>query len=589
EAFRASSLPRCQVPRSRVPRGSFFRRAPPPPPPFWKQPRTWAALALTVVAALCARFLYRQSRKESKKKMSMAEMYFQLEKSALAGATSGTDKEEKAVSTKPPSTPPPPAATPPPPVTTPPPAATTTPPPPATPPPSAAKPPPPATTPPPSEEKPPPATTPPPPAAKPPPPATTPPPSAATPPPPATTPPPPAAKPPPPATTSPPSAAKPPPPATTPQPSAAKPPPPATTPPPSAAKPPPPATTPPSVAKTPPPATTPPPSAAKAPPAATTPPPSAAKPPPAATTPPPSAAKPPPPAKSPPASAEKTEAKAKPAKKEAPVPDKPKAEAGTKAETKASSKDEEKKGFGWLLNRNKAAAAPALAELLKEEDAEAKFYRAVASELCVDTPGIFDGTEGLTAVPSSVPMATRATLLHAAVKAEAEKLAPKEAAEGTVCVAKSMVREMVEKAADIKDSKAKREALDKVVLLAHSSQSLATALAPNVEAGVPVYEGSLRYKTLESLFDLYLDNAVEDMQQSTAAMFGSLMGGEDASNKTMAELTARAEQAEKAQNTLAGIFKISEGKAQKLLERKMKAATDQAQKDMMSGLMGGNS
>ncbi|CAJ1346986.1 unnamed protein product, partial [Effrenium voratum] len=397
-------------------------------------------------------------------------------------------------------------------------------------------------------------------------------------------------KPPPPATTSPPSAAKPPPPATTPQPSAAKPPPPATTPPPSAAKPPPPATTPPSVAKTPPPATTPPPSAAKAPPAATTPPPSAAKPPPAATTPPPSAAKPPPPAKSPPASAEKTEAKAKPAKKEAPVPDKPKAEAGTKAETKASSKDEEKKGFGWLLNRNKAAAAPALAELLKEEDAEAKFYRAVASELCVDTPGIFDGTEGLTAVPSSVPMATRATLLHAAVKAEAEKLAPKEAAEGTVCVAKSMVREMVEKAADIKeDSKAKREALDKVVLLAHSSQSLATALAPNVEAGVPVYEGSLRYKTLESLFDLYLDNAVEDMQQSTAAMFGSLMGGEDASNKTMAELTARAEQAEKAQNTLAGIFKISEGKAQKLLERKMKAATDQAQKDMMSGLMGGNS
>lgn len=218
-----------------------------------------------------------------------------------------------------------------------------------------------------------------------------------------------------------------------------------------------------------------------------------------------------------------------------------------------------------------------------------KFLRAVASELCLDTPGYFDGTEGLTVVPDSVP--AKSILLHAAVKAEAEKLQPKEAAEGTVKVAQSMIRELVEKAAGIKDSKGKREVLDKVVLLAMNSQSLTNTITPDVEAGLPVYEGSLRYKTLEALFDVYLDNSVDDMQQTTAAMIGSLMSGEDAaaSNKTVEEITARAEEAEKAQNTLASVFKISEGKAQKLLEKKMKAAQDQAQKDLMSGLMSGNS
>ena len=244
-----------------------------------------------------------------------------------------------------------------------------------------------------------------------------------------------------------------------------------------------------------------------------------------------------------------------------------------------------------MLNRNKTVEVPKLAELLQdgEDESPVKFLRAVASELCLDTPGYFDGTEGLTVVPDSVP--AKSILLHAAVKAEAEKLQPKEAAEGTVKVAKSMIRELVEKAAGIKDSKGKREVLDKVVLLATNSQSLTNTITPDVEAGLPVYEGSLRYKTLEALFDVYLDNSVDDMQQTTAAMIGSLMSGEDAaaSNKTVEEITARAEEAEKAQNTLASVFKISEGKAQKLLEKKMKAAQDQAQKDLMSGLMSGNS
>lgn len=215
-----------------------------------------------------------------------------------------------------------------------------------------------------------------------------------------------------------------------------------------------------------------------------------------------------------------------------------------------------------------------------------KFYRAVASELCLDAPGFFEGTEGLTVVPEHVP--AKSILLHAAVKAEAEKLQPKEAAEGTVKVATSMIREMVEQAAGVKDSKGKIEVLDKVVLLANNSQSLTNTITPDVEAGLPVYEGSLRYKTLEGLFDVYLDKSVEDLQQTTQAMFGSLMGGEDG-NKTVAEMTARAEDAQKAQGVLASVFKISEGKAEKLLEKKMKVATDQVQKEMLSGLMNGGS
>ncbi|CAK9068855.1 unnamed protein product [Durusdinium trenchii] len=161
--------------------------------------------------------------------------------------------------------------------------------------------------------------------------------------------------------------------------------------------------------------------------------------------------------------------------------------------------------------------------------------------------------------------------------------------QGTVKVATSMIREMVEQAAGVKDSKGKIEVLDKVVLdsvlLANNSQSLTNTITPDVEAGLPVYEGSLRYKTLEGLFDVfalpYLDKSVEDLQQTTQAMFGSLMGGEDRRRREkVAEMTARAEDAQKAQGVLASVFKISEGKAEKLLEKKMKVATDQVQKDL---------
>lgn len=268
-------------------------------------------------------------------------------------------------------------------------------------------------------------------------------------------------------------------------------------------------------------------------------------------------------------------------------------EAPASASSSDSKKTEakEKKGFGWLLNRSKSAQAPLLAELLQEKDSSdgevpTVYLRAVASELCVDAPsGVFDGTEGLKVVPASVPVATRSLLLHAAVKSEAEKLKPKLAAEGAVSVAKSMIRELVERAADIKDPKEKREALDQIVLLSESSQSLASSVAPDVEVGTPVYDGPLRYKTLEQMFDVYLDGVMEGVQQQTKAMMQAFSGGEDASGAqpSVAEMTARAEQADKAQTTLAAIFKISEGKVQKLLDKK----GEKMQKDLLGGLLSG--
>mmetsp|Transcript_8241 Transcript_8241/g.19344 ORF Transcript_8241/g.19344 Transcript_8241/m.19344 type:complete len:148 (-) Transcript_8241:70-513(-) len=145
-----------------------------------------------------------------------------------------------------------------------------------------------------------------------------------------------------------------------------------------------------------------------------------------------------------------------------------------------------------------------------------------------------------------------------------------------------MIRELVDRAAEIKDAKEKREALDQIVVLSDSSQSLATSVAPDVEVGTPVYDGPLRYKSLEQMFDLYLDGVMDNLQQNTKAMMAAFTG-EDSSGKSVAEMTARAEQAEKAQNTLAAIFKISEGKVQKLVEKK----AEKVQKDLMSGLLGG--
>jgi len=141
----------------------------------------------------------------------------------------------------------------------------------------------------------------------------------------------------------------------------------------------------------------------------------------------------------------------------------------------------EKKGFGWLLNRSsKAGKVKPLSELLadtEESKLPVKFLRAVASELRGDAPaGVFDGVEGLTVVPSAVPEATRSVLLHAAVKSEAEKLGPKDCAEGIVMVANSMVAKMVDRVADLKDKKEKQTELDKLVLFAVSAEGLGSEL-----------------------------------------------------------------------------------------------------------------
>ncbi|CAE7593349.1 unnamed protein product [Symbiodinium natans] len=168
------------------------------------------------------------------------------------------------------------------------------------------------------------------------------------------------------------------------------------------------------------------------------------------------------------------------------------------------------------------------------------------------------------------------------VQSEAEKLKPKLAAEGAITVAKSMIRELVDRAAEIKDPKEKREALDKVVMLSDSSQSLASSVAADVEVGTPVYDGPLRYKTLEQMFDVYLDGVMDNLQQNTKAMMQAFTGGEE-SGTSVAEMTARAEQAEKAQSTLAAIFKISDGKVQKLVEKK----AEKVQKDLLGGILSG--
>jgi len=263
----------------------------------------------------------------------------------------------------------------------------------------------------------------------------------------------------------------------------------------------------------------------------------------------------------------------------------------------ASSKDQEveKKGFGWLLNRSKAGKVKPLSELLadtEESKLPAKFLRAVASELCGDAPaGVFDGVEGITMVPSTVPEATRSMLLHAGVKSEAERLEPKDCAEGIVMVANSMVAKMVDRVADLKDKKEKQTELDKLVLFARSAEGLGSELAPDVEVSKPTYEGELRYKTLESLYDLYLERAVDDIQSQTTAMMSAMMGGEDKAAANVEKMQAKAEQDEKARTTLAAIFKISEGKAEKLMEKKVQVMTEQAQKEMLAGLgnLGGTS
>lgn len=212
--------------------------------------------------------------------------------------------------------------------------------------------------------------------------------------------------------------------------------------------------------------------------------------------------------------------------------------------------------------------------------------RAVASELCLDAPaGVFDSVEGLTKVPDTVPEAARATLLHAAVSSEAANLKPKEAAEAMHNVAKSIVCRLTDRAADIKDKKDQVDALENLAFFAVSAESLAAQLAPDVEMGKLTYEGPLRYKKLESLFDTYIEKNVDTLQQQTMGMMTSMMGGgEDTPSMSVEQMQAMTEQSEKANATLAALFKISSGKAEKLMEAKVKQVSEKAQKDLLAGL-----
>lgn len=227
--------------------------------------------------------------------------------------------------------------------------------------------------------------------------------------------------------------------------------------------------------------------------------------------------------------------------------------------------------------------------MLQEGDIEdrcpTKFLRAVASELCLDAPaGVFDSVEGLSRVPAAVPEAARATLLHAAVSSEAANLKPKEAAEAVHSVASSMICRLTERAADLKDKKAQVDALENLAFFAVSTGSLAATLAPDVELGKLTYEGQLRYKTLEGMYEKYIEKNVDSLQQQTMGMMSSMMGGEEKASMSVEQMQAMTEQSEKANSTLASLFKISEGKAEKLMEAKVKQVSEKTQKDLLAGL-----
>jgi len=329
----------------------------------------------------------------------------------------------------------------------------------------------------------------------------------------------------------------------------------------------------------------------------------AAPPPPAVPLPPPPTAPlPPPPA---PAAAKETAASDSPAATVPPPPPAapspppptaplppPPAPAAAKADgERTAGSNPIKKGFGWLKRGQKAKAEP-LAKLLQSADAEGhgKFLRAVASELCVDSPeGCFKDVAGLTAVPASVPKSARTALLHAAVKAEAEGLTPVDRAKQIVRVGKSMVMELVDRAASLEDKEECIAALDNLVGFASDAQHLCEELAPDVEFGPVTYEGTLRYNKLEELYSRYLDTSMQEVQQQTSQMLGSLMGGNpDALNfdsmPGMEQMQARIDQGDRNRSTLAGIFKIAEGKAEKLMQKKMTSFAEEAQKEMFAGL-----
>jgi len=228
---------------------------------------------------------------------------------------------------------------------------------------------------------------------------------------------------------------------------------------------------------------------------------------------------------------------------------------------------------------------PPLAELLAvgdEPGKDLKFMCAIASELCLDVPdGSFEGVEGLSRVPASIPRSARTALLHAAVKSEAERLSRLDCSKAIVRVGKSMVTELLDKAVAVSDKKARIAAFDDAIVFVTSAEQLCEELAPDVESGKITYEGPLRYRALEDAFSTYLDSTVEDVTEQTSAMLAGLMGeGGFGDPSQMESMGAKAEESEKKRVIFASILKISDGKADKMLQKRM----EETQRDMLSKL-----
>jgi len=235
-------------------------------------------------------------------------------------------------------------------------------------------------------------------------------------------------------------------------------------------------------------------------------------------------------------------------------------------------------GFGWLTSRSQNPKVPTLSELLKDSGDDpipnAGFLKAVASELCVDVPeGCFDDVAGLTRVPASVPKATRTALLHAAVKSEAEHIRPKERAELVMSAGNSMVRELIDRAAGIRDKEACIAALDNIIGFVSDTGHLCEELAPDVEAGRLTYQGQLRSNKVEDLYCTYLGTSAQEVQNASTMMLSSIWGGNQG-GEDMEMMQARMDQFEKNRQVLSSVLKIPESKADQLME-----------KEMMKGLM----
>jgi len=249
--------------------------------------------------------------------------------------------------------------------------------------------------------------------------------------------------------------------------------------------------------------------------------------------------------------------------------------------------------FGWLRRDSQQAKVPALAKLLEpsEDEPHNVFLCAVASELSLEAPiGFFDGVPGVKSMPTSVPKGTKVALLHAAVKAEASRLKPKDCGMSVKRVADSIVAEMVDSAVAL-DGEERMDALEKVVAMVQDAEQLCEELAPDVEVGQVTYQGSSGIRKLEDLYGGYLDSSVGMVTAVSSAMMGSLMGGDPsaADPQKMQEMSARVEQQDVIRQKLAVIFKIPESKAEKQFEKRMEKAQQEAQKQMMEGLknMGG--